>query len=73
MNQYKVIIVCILGASFQHFGCLKILDMVHFYAYHILTEGVTLLLIKIYGYLEITWNIYSIIVFGGMYLSLLKQ
>ena len=49
---------------------MKILNIFHFYAYHILTEGVVIFVIKIDGFLNILCHLESILLFGGMSLSM---
>ena len=58
------------GNSLQWFENQETLDLVHLSAYYILSEGVLILLIKLYGFLKITWQPKSIPVFGGMSFSL---
>ena len=70
MNQYKDIINCILGKFIQYFGSLKTFDMGNVHAYQIPSEGVAILLIKLYFLLEILGCIVSILVFGGMSFSM---
>ena len=58
--------------SSQSLELMKILDLGHLYAYHILTEGVTIFEIKIDGFLGISFHLESILVFDGVYLSMVR-
>ena len=63
----------IIDAFFKWFGSLTIIYMVHFSAYHLLLEFLTILLIKAYGFFGILWQIDLILVFGGMYLIMARN
>ena len=52
-------IVWILGTPLQWFGNMEIQDLGHFFAYSILKEGVGILLIKIYVFVDIIWHLYK--------------
>ena len=66
----KGVIIWILGTSLQWHECLKILDLVHLFAYCILSEDFAILMIKIDDLLNIPRILYSILIFDRVPLSL---
>ena len=68
MKWYKCMIVWILCYFIRCFWRPSILGMVYLSAYNTLLEGVIISLIKMYGLLENTRQLYSIVVFGVIYL-----
>ena len=73
MRQYEVMIDWIIDGFIKWFGSMTIIYMVHFSAYHVLLEFVTILLIKDYVFFGILWQIDLILVFGGMYLIMVRN
>ena len=63
-------IVCTFGTSLQWIYCFKILGLVHFLAYRILSEVFDIILIKIDSSIEKICHLDSILLFYGVYLIL---
>ena len=66
-------IIWILVTSLQWFGRLKILDLEHFYYHHFPPEVVTIFLIKLDIFLDISRRLGSILEFDGMSLILFTK
>ena len=65
---YKGMVIWVLGNSLQWLKYLEILVLGHSTFYHVLIEGVYVILIKLYGFLEVLWNLDYILVFGAFIL-----
>ena len=70
VDWYKYIFGWSLGVYIQWIECLKIIYLVHFSDYCILSEVVYILLIRFDGFPEISWKFESIVLFDGIYLSM---